>query len=161
MRAARPDVAFTSDFIVGFPGESEEDFAATLSLVDEVGFAGAFTFKYSARPGTPAADMADQIPEGVKSERLHRLLARIDHHQAAFNARWVGRTVDVLFEKAGRHAGQIVGRSPYLQPVHIRGSADMIGNVSAVTVTEINGYSLLGVPASGDARVDEPMLAEG
>jgi len=161
MRAARPDMAFTSDFIVGFPGESAEDFAATLSLVDEVGFAGAFTFKYSARPGTPAADMADQIPEGVKSERLHRLLERIDHHQAAFNARWVGRTVDVLFEKAGRHAGQIVGRSPYLQPVHIRGPADMIGNVSAVTVTEINGYSLLGIPVTGAVRVDEPMLAEG
>jgi tRNA-2-methylthio-N6-dimethylallyladenosine synthase len=161
VRAARPDMAFTSDFIVGFPGESEEDFAATLSLVDEVGFASAFTFKYSARPGTPAADMADQIPEGVKSDRLHRLLERIDHHQAAFNARWVGRTVDVLFEKAGRHAGQIVGRSPYLQPVHIRGPADMIGNVSAVTVTEINGYSLLGIPVTGAVRVDEPMLAEG
>ncbi len=161
VRAARADMAFTSDFIVGFPGESDEDFAATLSLVDEVGFAGAFTFKYSARPGTPAADMADQVREDVKSERLHRLLERIDHHQAAFNARWVGRTVDVLFEKAGRHAGQIVGRSPYLQPVHIRGSADMIGNVSAVTVTEINGYSLLGIPATGAARVDEPMLAEG
>jgi tRNA-2-methylthio-N6-dimethylallyladenosine synthase len=161
MRAARPDMAFTSDFIVGFPGESEEDFAATLSLVDKVGFAGAFTFKYSARPGTPAADMADQVPEDVKSERLHRLLERVDHHQAAFNARWVGRTVDVLFEKAGRHAGQIVGRSPYLQPVHIRGSADMIGDVSAVTVTEINGYSLLGIPVTGAVRVDEPMLAEG
>src|SRR5262249_29883382 len=146
MRAARPDMAFTSDFIVGFPGESEEDFAATLSLVDEVGFASAFSFKYSARPGTPAADMDDQVPEAVKSERLQRLLERIDHHQAVFNARWIGRTIDVLFEKAGRHAGQIVGRSPYLQPVHIRGSANMIGDVSAVAVTEINGYSLLGIP---------------
>ena len=87
MRAAQPNMAFSSDFIVGFPGESEEDFRATLSLVDEVGYAGAFSFKYSPRPGTPAADMPDQMPEAVKSERLHRLQAAIDRHQAAFNAR--------------------------------------------------------------------------
>jgi tRNA-2-methylthio-N6-dimethylallyladenosine synthase len=165
MRTARPDMAFTSDFIVGFPGESEKDFAATLSLVDEVGFASAFSFKYSARPGTPAADMDDQIPEAAKSERLQRLLQRINHHQAAFNARSVGRTIDVLFEKAGRHAGQIVGRSPYLQPVHVTGSADMIGELAAVAVTEVSAYSLMGALAHPRVRAGaaalESVLAEG
>jgi tRNA-2-methylthio-N6-dimethylallyladenosine synthase len=165
MRAARPDMAFTSDFIVGFPGESEEDFAATLSLVDDVGFASAFSFKYSARPGTPAAEMDDRIPEAVKSERLQRLLERIDHHQAVFNAQSVGRTIDVLFEKAGRYAGQIVGRSPYLQPVHVTGSAEMIGQLAAVAVTEINAYSLMGALAHPRVRagapIPESMLAEG
>src|SRR5438445_4792018 len=121
MRAAQPKMAFSSDFIVGFPGESEEDFRATLSLLDEVGYAGAFSFKYSPRPGTPAADMPDQVPEAVKSERLYRLQAAIDRHQAAFNAQCRGRTFDVLFEKSGRYPGQIVGRSPYLQPVQVMG----------------------------------------
>jgi tRNA-2-methylthio-N6-dimethylallyladenosine synthase len=157
VRAVRPDVAFSSDFIVGFPGESDDDFDATLSLADEIGYASAFSFKYSARPGTPAADLPDQIPEEVKSERLHRLLATIDRHQAAFNAQSVGRTIDVLFEKAGRYAGQIVGRSPYLQPVHVMGSPEMIGEIAAVTVTEINAYSLLGTPADGSVRADEPV----
>jgi tRNA-2-methylthio-N6-dimethylallyladenosine synthase len=161
MRAARPEVAFSSDFIVGFPGESEDDFDATLALVDEVGYASAYSFKYSARPGTPAADMPDQIPQELKSERLHRLLERIDRHQAAFNAQCVGRTIDVLFEKPGRYAGQIVGRSPYLQPVHVMGSAEMIGEIAAVTVTEINAYSLLGTPAHGRVRAGEPVPAEG
>src|SRR5262249_8911946 len=99
LRAARPDMAFSSDFIVGFPGESERDFDSPLALIDEVGFAGAFSFKYSARPGTPAAEMSDQIDEDVKSERLRRLQAAIDRHSAAFNTRCVGRTFPVLFER--------------------------------------------------------------
>ena len=101
MRAAHAAMAFSSDFIVGFPGETEEDFRATLSLIDEVGYAGAYSFKYSPRPGTPAADMADQLPDAVTSERLYRLQAAITRHQAAFNARWLGENLDVLFEKPG------------------------------------------------------------
>ena len=147
MRAARPSMAFSSDFIVGFPGESEDDFRATLSLVDEVGYAGAFSFKYSPRPGTPAADMPDQRADAVKSERLHRLQAAIDRQQAAFNARCRGRSFDVLFEKPGRHPGQIVGRSPYLQPVQVTGPSTMIGDIATVTITEISANSLFGALA--------------
>jgi tRNA-2-methylthio-N6-dimethylallyladenosine synthase len=149
LRAARPDMAFSSDFIVGFPGEGEDedDFEATLSLVDEVGFAGAFSFKYSARPGTPAAEMPDQIDETTKSERLYRLQAAIDRNAAAFNARCFGRTFDVLFEKPGRHAGQIVGRSPYLQPVQVMAGPRLIGKVAAVTITEVSSNSMFGAIA--------------
>ena len=115
MRAAHTGMAFSSDFIVGFPGETEDDFEATLSLIDEVGYAGAYSFKYSPRPGTPAADMAEQLPDAVTSERLYRLQEAVTRQQMAFNARWLGKTLDVLFEKPGHHPGQIVGRSPYLQ----------------------------------------------
>jgi tRNA-2-methylthio-N6-dimethylallyladenosine synthase len=160
IRAARPNMAFSSDFIVGFPGESEEDFRATLSLVDEVGYAGAFSFKYSPRPGTPAAGMPDQSADAVKSERLSRLQAAIDRQQAVFNARCRGRRFDVLFEKPGRHPGQIVGRSPYLQPVQVMGPSTMIGDIAAVTITEISANSLFGALAQtpNDA---EPVLVEG
>jgi tRNA-2-methylthio-N6-dimethylallyladenosine synthase len=144
LRAARPDMAFSSDFIVGFPGESERDFDGTLSLVDEVGFAGAFSFKYSARPGTPAAEMPDQIDEDVKSERLYRLQAAIDRNSAAFNAQCLGRTLDVLFERPGRHPGQIVGRSPYLQPVQVIAPQSLIGRIAAVTITEVSSNSMFG-----------------
>jgi len=147
LRAARPDMALTSDFIVGFPGESEADFAATLALIGQVGFSGAFSFKYSPRPGTPGATMADQIDEGVKSERLHRLQAAIDAAQQAFNRRCVGRTVDVLFEKPGRYHGQLVGRSPYLQPVQVSAPASLIGDIAAVTITEVSSNSLFGTLA--------------
>jgi tRNA-2-methylthio-N6-dimethylallyladenosine synthase len=160
MRAAQPNIAFSSDFIVGFPGESEEDFRATLALVDEVGYAGAFSFKYSPRPGTPAADMADQIADEVKAERLYRLQAAIDRHQAAFNARCRGRPFDVLFEKPGRHPGQIVGRSPYLQPVQVTGPSTMIGDIAAVTITEISANSLFGALMQTRSNA-EPMLVEG
>src|SRR5579871_6103077 len=115
LRQARPDMALTSDFIVGFPGETEDDFAATLSLVKEVGYSSAFSFKYSPRPGTRGAEMNDQVDETVKAERLQRLQREIDCCQARFNGRCRGRTFAVLFERRGRHAGQIVGRSPYLQ----------------------------------------------
>ena len=118
VRAARPDIAVSSDFIVGFPGETEEDFAATLDLVEQVGFAQAYSFKYSPRPGTPAAEM-EQIDEAVKADRLARLQDLLERQQRAFNRSLIGRTLDVLFEKPGRLAGQIVGRSPYLQPVQV------------------------------------------
>jgi tRNA-2-methylthio-N6-dimethylallyladenosine synthase len=160
LRDAQPDMAFSSDFIVGFPGESEDDFRQTLTLVDEVGYAGAFSFKYSPRPGTPAAEIADQVPEAVKTERLLRLQQAIDRNQAAFNASCRGCTFDVLFEKTGRHPGQIVGRSPYLQPVQVMASSTLIGDIRAVTITEIGANSLFGALAAAPAREAEPMLAE-
>jgi tRNA-2-methylthio-N6-dimethylallyladenosine synthase len=160
MRAARADMAFSSDFIVGFPGESEEDFRASLSLIEEVGYAGAFSFKYSCRPGTPAADMRDQIPEEVKAERLRRLQAAVDRHQAAFKAGCRGGRFEVLFEKPGRHSGQIVGRSPYLQPVQVTGPSTMLGEIATVTITEISTNSLFGVLAQTPSAA-EPMLVGG
>jgi len=146
MRAARGDLALSSDFIVGFPGESEDDFCASLDVVDDVGFAGAFSFKYSPRPGTPAAGL-EQVAEDVKAERLQRLQARIDRHQAAFNAACLGRTFDVLLERPGKRPGQLVGRSPYLQPVQVMAPASLVGEVVAVTVTEIGSNSLFGALA--------------
>ena len=144
LKEARTDMAFTSDFIVGSPGESEEDFAETLAIVGEVGYAGAFSFKYSPRPGTPAAERDDQVDDAVKVERLARLQAEIDRHQAAFNGACVGRTLDVLFEKPGRLPGQVAGRSPYLQPVQVMAPASLIGAVRAVTITRTGANSLFG-----------------
>jgi tRNA-2-methylthio-N6-dimethylallyladenosine synthase len=144
LRAARADLAFTSDFIVGFPGETETDFQATLTLVEEVGFAGAFSFMYSARPGTPAAEMSDQVPPEEKSERLQRLQAVITRHQRNFNAGFAGRTIDVLLEKPGRLSGQLVGRSPYLQAVQVMAPKKLIGSIERVTVIEVGSNSLFG-----------------
>jgi len=144
LRAARPDVALTSDFIVGFPGESEADFRDTLSLVDEAGFCGAFTFAYSPRPGTPAADLEDQVPEAEKSERLQRLQAAITANQRAFNASFVGKTVEILLEKPGRLAGQLVGRTPYSQTVQVMAPPELIGNVMPVAVNEMGSNTLFG-----------------
>jgi tRNA-2-methylthio-N6-dimethylallyladenosine synthase len=144
MRAARADLALSSDFIVGFPGETEADFRDTLDIVEDVGFAGAFFFKYSPRPGTPAAGL-DQVPEPVKAERLYRLKAAIDRHQASFNARCQGMTFDVLFEKPGKRTGQIVGRSPYLQPVHVMAPVALIGKVAPATITEVGSNSLFAI----------------
>ena len=150
---ARPDLALTSDFIVGFPGETEADFTETLGLVGEIGFSGAFSFKYSPRPGTPGAGMDDQVDEAVKSERLQRLQQAIDRSQASFNRKCVGRTVSVLFERPGRYSGQIVGRSPYLQPVQIEAPSSLIGAIAPVTITEVASNSLFG------ALIQEPALA--
>ena len=158
LRDARPDLALTSDFIVGFPGETESDFAATLSLVDEVGYSGAFSFKYSPRPGTPGAVMDDQIDEDTKAERLRRLQQAIDRNQAAFNRRCLGRSFDVLFERPGRHAGQLVGRSPYLQPVQVTAPAALIGGIATVTITEIASNSLFGALAPDAQRAAGPAL---
>ena len=147
LRAARPDLALTSDFIVGFPAETEGDFADTLRIVDEVGYAGAFSFKYSPRPGTPGANMSGQVPDEVKSERLTRLQAAINRNAAAFNARCRGLTFDVLLEKPGRLPGQLTGRSPYLQPVQVMAPSHLIGTMVPVTITEIGTNSLFGVLA--------------
>jgi tRNA-2-methylthio-N6-dimethylallyladenosine synthase len=147
LRAARNDLALTSDFIVGFPGETEADFRETLSLIDDVGFAGAYSFMYSARPGTPAADMDDQVPQEEKAERLQRLQAVITRHQRAFNAGFAGRDMDILLEKPGRLPGQLVGRSPYLQAVQVMAPAKLIGSVRNVTVTEVGSNSLFAALA--------------
>jgi tRNA-2-methylthio-N6-dimethylallyladenosine synthase len=153
LRAAQPDIAFTSDFIVGFPGETEEDFAATLALVEAVGYVGAYSFKYSPRPGTPAAEMAEQVPDAVKWERLQRLQQLISSQQAAFNARCLGRTVDVLFEKPGRHPGQIVGRSPYLQPVQVMAPSSLLGTVAPVKISRVDSNSLHGERLAGSGQI--------
>ena len=138
MRAAQPAIAFSSDFIVGFPGETEDDFRATLSLVDEVGFAGAFSFKYSPRPGTPAADMAGQVPEEVKTERLYRLQAAIDRHQKAFNAA-LRRAKLRRAVREGGHA--ILARSSAAPHICSRSRSwrrrRMIGEIRRVTITEV------------------------
>ena len=154
---AQPAMALTSDFIVGFPGETEEDFAATLSLVDEIGYSGAFSFKYSPRPGTRGAEMGGQVDEATKSERLHRLQDVIDRNQAKFNRRCLGQTFSVLFERRGRHSGQIVGRSPYLQPVQTDAPASLIGEIAPVTITDIGSNSLFGRLAQEPAL--EPVMA--
>jgi tRNA-2-methylthio-N6-dimethylallyladenosine synthase len=142
IRRARPDIALSSDFIVGFPGESEEDFEATMNLVETIGFANAYSFKYSPRPGTPAADSADQISEAVKTKRLSRLQILLDKQRRAFNAKSVGRTIDVLIEKPGRHAGQISGKSPYLQPVQMEGSLDYLGQIVRAEIVSVGAHSL-------------------
>jgi tRNA-2-methylthio-N6-dimethylallyladenosine synthase len=152
-RVARPDIAVTSDFIIGFPGESDTDFEDTMRLVRDIGYASAYSFKYSERPGTPAADYKTQVPEAVKAERLAALQALIQEQQTAFNRGTIGKTVDVLFEKAGRYPGQIMGKSPYLQAVHIEGSTDMIGQVLLVKITGIASNSLAGELALADPLV--------
>jgi tRNA-2-methylthio-N6-dimethylallyladenosine synthase len=143
VRAARPDIALSGDVIVGFPGETEEDFNATLSLVDDVRYASAYSFKYSARPGTPAATMSDQVAPEIMDDRLQRLQARITAHQTAFNAASVGKETDVLIERRGKYPGQMIGRSPWLQSVHVETDAapgDMIG----VTITSAGPNSVAG-----------------
>jgi tRNA-2-methylthio-N6-dimethylallyladenosine synthase len=143
-RAARQGIAFSSDFIVGFPGETEEDFSATLALVTQIGYAAAYSFKYSPRPGTPAADMQEMASAAEMDERLERLQRLIDDQQSAFNRAAIGRTVDVLFERAARNPGQIVGRTAYLQPAHVMASPEIIGQVLPVTIDSLERYSLLG-----------------
>lgn len=144
VRKARPDIALSSDFIVGFPGETEADFAETLRLVEDIGFASSYTFKYSPRPGTPAAELDHQIAPEEMSERLQRLQERVEHHRQAFNHAMVGRTVDVLLERAGRHPGQLAGKSPYLQAVQIDTKANQIGDMVKVLIERAGSNSLFG-----------------
>jgi tRNA-2-methylthio-N6-dimethylallyladenosine synthase len=151
IRAARPDIALSSDFIVGFPGESERDFQATLDLVSEIGFAQSFSFKYSARPGTPAAAARKQIPDAVKAERLERLQALLNGQASAFADACVGRSFDVLLEKPGRHAGQLIGRSPYLQAVHVAAGELAIGDIARVRISQAMAHSLRGEVAQAAA----------
>jgi tRNA-2-methylthio-N6-dimethylallyladenosine synthase len=159
LRKARPDLAFSSDFIVGFPGEIEADFQATLKLIETVGFAAAFSFAYSPRPGTPAAEMGDQVPPDEKADRLHRLQALIARQQRAFNASFAGKKLDVLMEKPGRLSGQLTGKSPYLQAVQVMAPPSLIGTVVPVTVTHFGSNSLFGELL--DRAVAHPLIAAG
>jgi tRNA-2-methylthio-N6-dimethylallyladenosine synthase len=161
LRAARPDIALSSDFIVGFPGETEEDFEATLALARAVDFAAAYSFTYSARPGTPAAEASDQVPDAVKSARLQRLQDVLAASTRAFNAACVGRRLDVLFDKPGRHPGQAGGRSPYLQAVHVDCGDDaaaraLVGSIRPVAITAAGANSLTGTLVGGSAHPPHP-----
>ncbi|HSZ10699.1 MAG TPA: tRNA (N6-isopentenyl adenosine(37)-C2)-methylthiotransferase MiaB [Rhizomicrobium sp.] len=144
IRAAKPDIALSSDFIVGFPGESDKDFEATMALAREVEYASSFSFKYSARPGTPAATSQFQIPEDVKSARLETLQSLLRAQTDSFNKSCENRVMDVLFEKPGRKQGQAVGRSPYLQSVHVMDAEHLIGRIAKVRIEEAMTNSLKG-----------------
>ena len=156
-RNVREDIAFSSDFIVGFPGENEEDFSATLALVTQIGYAAAYSFKYSPRPGTPAADMQEMVATAVMDERLARLQDLIDSQQAAFNKATVGKTIDVLFERPARKEGQIVGRTAYLQPAHVMASPDIVGQILPVAIDSLERYSLLGALAAPQHPTHDPI----
>jgi tRNA-2-methylthio-N6-dimethylallyladenosine synthase len=144
LRDVRPDMALSSDFIVGHPGETETDFEATMALVRDVGFAMAYSFKYSQRPGTPAAGAPGQVAEADKDRRLQTLQALLRDQQVSFGAGCVGLDLPVLFTGPGRHPGQIAGRSPFLQPVHLLGSANLIGTESLVRIVDNQPNSLAG-----------------
>lgn len=144
LKKARPDIALSGDFIVGFPGETEEDFEATLQIVRDAGYASAYSFKYSPRPGTPAAAMQGLLRESVKSERLDRLQAQIQSQQLAFNKKTLGLTLPVLFEREGGREGQLQGRTPYNQSINVPANARLMGQIVPVKVTESFTNSLVG-----------------
>ena len=144
LRAVRPDIALSSDFIVGFPGETDRDFMDTMQLVRETGFAQAYSFKYSRRPGTPAAAMTDQIPEDIADQRLQALQQLLREQQDGFNQKMIGMTLPVLFDRAGRYDGQVHGRTPYMQAVHINGNTRIIGEEMLVNIETIGLNSLRG-----------------
>lgn len=148
IRAVRPDIAMSGDFIVGFPGETDQDFEDTLAIVEKVNYAQAFSFKYSTRPGTPGADLTDQVPEDVKAERLERLQALLLKQQHDFAASLVGRTMDILLEKPGRMPGQLIGRSPWLQSVNVNAKDMKIGDIIHVRITATGPNSLFAEVAS-------------
>ncbi|MDR7155045.1 tRNA-2-methylthio-N6-dimethylallyladenosine synthase [Sphingobium xenophagum] len=144
VRAVRPDIALSGDFIVGFPGETDAEFEDTLRIVDAVGYAQCYSFKYSPRPGTPAADMDGQVPAAVMDERLARLQAAINRHQVAFNSATVGRRTDILLERKGRYPGQLIGKTPWLQSVHVTAPDSAIGDIIEVDIISAGPNSLAG-----------------
>jgi len=144
LRAANPDLAMASDFIVGFPGESDADHAATLRLIADVGFAHAYSFKYSPRPGTPASSLGEQVPEATKNARIAGVQQLLGAQQMAFNHATVGRTLPVLLERRGKKPGQLAGRSPYMQSVHVAAPERLLGRIVDVTITEAHPNSLRG-----------------
>jgi tRNA-2-methylthio-N6-dimethylallyladenosine synthase len=158
LRQARPDLALSSDFIVGFPGESDADFDATMRLVDEIAFAQAYSFKFSPRPGTPASKQTKQVKDAVKSERLARLQALLNRQMDDFNRAMIGNRLPVLLERPGRREGQLVGRSPYLQAVHVEAPGAEIGDMIEVEITEQVPHSLAARPVS--ARADRGRSAD-
>jgi tRNA-2-methylthio-N6-dimethylallyladenosine synthase len=145
LRKSRPDMAFSSDFIVGYPGESDQDFEQTMKIVEEVGYAQCYSFKYSPRPGTPAAINENQVPEEIKSERLARLQALISNYQDKFNYNFIGKNFEVLLDKHGKHQAQLTGKSPYMQAVHIDNAENYLGKIVNVKVAEITSNSLKAV----------------
>ncbi|MEC7615459.1 MAG: tRNA (N6-isopentenyl adenosine(37)-C2)-methylthiotransferase MiaB [Pseudomonadota bacterium] len=147
LREARPDIAFSGDFIVGFPGESDRDFADTLALVDKVGYASAYSFKYSPRPGTPAAASEEQVPEAVKSERLEALQQLLNAQQFAFNKATEGQVMDVLIERRGGRDGQVGGRSPYMQSVNVEAGEELVGRIVSCRIVEAKQNSIIGAVA--------------
>ncbi len=147
VKRARPDIALSGDFIVGFPGETEEDFSATLKLIERIKYAQAYSFKYSMRPGTPGAELENQVPEDIKSERLARLQALLNEQQLQFNESFIGKSMDILLEKPGRDPKQLIGRSPWLQSVIVDASVGKIGDIVNVTITEAGPNSLKVVGA--------------
>ena len=153
IRRVRPDIALSSDFIVGFPGESESDFEATLALVRDIGFAQSYSFMYSPRPGTPAASARKQVAEDVKSERLQRLQALLNEQAGEFSRDQVGRRFEVLFERPGRYRGQLIGRSPHLQSVHVTAPGHAVGDFARVHVTELKPRSLCAEIVSDEKTV--------
>ena len=153
VREARPDIALSSDFIVGYPGETDKDFDATMALIARVEFASAFSFKFSPRPGTPAASARKQVPDDVMSARLDALQSLLRRQQDAFAQGFAGTTVDVLFERPGRLPGQLVGRTPYLHGVHCDAPASLMGKIAPVTLVEARTNSFLG-------RLAAPEMAE-
>lgn len=153
IREARPDIALSSDFIVGFPGESDADFEETMRLIGDVRFASAYSFKYSPRPGTPAAELSEQIAPSVMDERLYRLQALVEQHRQEFNRAMVGRTVEVLLERTGRHPGQLAGKTPYMQAVQIESTTLRVGDRVMVEIERAGSNSLFG------RAVEQPGLA--
>ncbi len=153
IRAARPDIALSGDFIVGFPGETNEDFEQTLALVEAVDYASAYSFKYSRRPGTPGAAMPKQVAEAEKDERLARLQALLEHQRQTFNERQIGRKLPVLLEKTGRHEGQLIGRSPYLQSVHLSAPESMLGSIALAAIEGVTPNALAGALIKEDEAV--------
>ena len=160
LRDAQPDLALSSDFIAGHPGEAEPDHQATLRLIEQVGFAAAFCFKYSPRPGTPAAAAPGQLDEATKDRRLAEIQALLRGQQQAFNAGCVGRVCEVLFTGPGRHPGQVAGRTPWLQPVHLNGPAELVGSIRPVRLLAAHPNSLSGALAAGEAEPVPPARQE-
>ncbi len=161
LRAARPDLALSSDFIVGFPGETDQDFAATLKLVTETGYAQAYSFKYSTRPGTPAATADGQVPEAEKAARLAALQQLLEAQQAAFNHACIGRTMPVLLDRAGRKPGQMVGRSPWMQAVHVMAPPDRFGRIADIAIDRATANSLAGHLAAAAAARPRASVGAG
>ena len=159
LQSARPDLCLSSDFIIGFPGETEDDFEQTMTLIRDVGFIQAYSFKYSPRPGTPAAIMNGQVQEDIKNRRLAELQALLVDQQNAFNLNCVGKDMPVLLERVGRHDGQLVGRSPYMQAVHVSAPRDMLGSITMLHIEEASVNSLAGtlaVSPTGTLVVNSP-----
>jgi len=152
LRELRPDIALSGDFIVGFPGESDKDFADTIKLVSDIGYASAYSFKYSARPGTPASGAGEQIEEKVKSDRLAALQQLLDAQQLAFNKKCEGMTMPVLIEKQGGRDGQMTGRSPFMQSVYLEGEASWIGRIMELEITQARQNSLWSAPSDATAK---------